>query len=287
VQPVEPPRKLRKVLGSFFHYLLEGHHLEPWQLQVNYRSTDTIVEYTRQLALYGDLFAWHKDHPHHALPPVPKGLPPWLAAVLDPALEVHAIIHNREGERASSPLEAKLAAEAIFAFHEQLAPADADAEERFWKEEVGVVAPHNAQGRLILQRVQELFAQHPGRSKLPQERLDALLRQAIYSVEKFQGSDRTFIIASMGVSARDQLSAEESFIYGLNRFNVLTSRAKQKLLLLCSRSFLSHIPTDRELLGNAALIRRYALDFCDQAEGVEVQNEEGQAEGVVRRWRAG
>ena len=287
VQPVEPPRKLRKVLGSFFHYLLEGHHLEPWQLQVNYRSTDTIVEYTRQLALYGDLFAWHKDHPHHALPPVPKGLPPWLAAVLDPALEVHAIIHNREGERASSPLEAKLAAEAIFAFHEQLAPADADAEERFWKEEVGVVAPHNAQGRLILQRVQELFAQHPGRSKLPQERLDALLRQAIYSVEKFQGSDRTFIIASMGVSAKDQLSAEESFIYGLNRFNVLTSRAKQKLLLLCSRNFLSHIPTDRELLGNAALIRRYALDFCDQAEGVEVQNEEGQAEWGVRRWRAG
>jgi hypothetical protein len=285
VQPVEPPRKLRKVLGSFFHYLLEGHHLEPWQLQVNYRSTDTIVEYTRQLELYGALFAWHKDHPHRALPPVPKGLPPWLAAVLDPALEVHAIIHNREGERASSPLEAKLATEAIFAFHEQLAPADADAEERFWKEEVGVVAPHNAQGRLILQRVQELFAQHPGRSKLPQERLDALLRQAIYSVEKFQGSDRTFIIASMGVSARDQLSAEESFIYGLNRFNVLTSRAKQKLLLLCSRNFLSHIPTDRELLGNAALIRRYALDFCDQVEGVEVQNEEGQGEGVERRWR--
>jgi hypothetical protein len=287
VQPVEPPRKLRKVLGSFFHYLLDGHHLEPWQLQVNYRSTDTIVEYTRQLELYGPLFAWHKDHPHHALPPAPKGLPPWLAAVLDPALEVHALIHNREGERASSPLEAKLAAEAIFAFHEQLAPTDADTEERFWKEEVGVVAPHNAQGRLIRQRVQELFAQHPGRSKLPQERLDALLRQAIYSVEKFQGSDRTFIIASMGVSARDQLSAEESFIYGLNRFNVLTSRAKQKLLLLCSRNFLSHIPADRELLGNAALIRRYALNFCDQAEGVEVQNEEEQAEGVVRRWRAG
>ena len=91
----------------------------------------------------------------------------------------------------------------------------------------------------------------------------------------------------MGVSAKDQLSAEESFIYGLNRFNVLTSRAKQKLLLLCSRNFLSHIPTDRELLGNAALIRRYALDFCDQAEGAEVQNEEGLTEGMVRRWRAG
>jgi hypothetical protein len=64
------------------------------------------------------------------------------------------------------------------------------------------------------------------------------------------------------------------------------SRAKQKLLLLRSRNFLLHIPADRELLGNAALIRRYALDFCDQAEGVEGQNEEGQAEGVVRRWRA-
>ena len=286
VQPVEPPRKLKKVLGSFFHYLLEGHHLEPWQLQVNYRSTDTIVEYTRQLELYGPLLAWHKEHPHPPLPPTPAGTPPWLTSVLDPTQEVHALIHEREGERVSSPLEAELAAATILAFRRQLAPADAEQEEKFWKEEIGVVAPHNAQGRLIVQRVQELFASEPGSLKVTPERLDELLRQSIYSVEKFQGSDRTFIIATMGISAKDQISAEEAFIYGLNRFNVLTSRAKQKLLLICSRTFLSHIPADRELLGNAALIRRYALDFCDHGALVEVKNEEGQVERVERRWRA-
>jgi hypothetical protein len=285
VQPVEPPRKLRKVLGSFFHYLLEGHHLDAWQLGVNYRSTDTIVEYTRQLALYSHLVAWHKEHPHAALPPPPPGLPSWLAAILDPAREVHALIHERQDERVSSPLEARLVAEAVVAFHRQLAPADAAQEEKFWKEEIGVVAPHNAQGRLILRLVRERFAQSPGQLKIDEVQLDKLLRQSIYSVEKFQGSDRTFIIASMGISARDQISAEEGFIYGLNRFNVLTSRAKQKLLLVCSRPFLSHIPADRELLGNAALIRGYALDFCDQGAPVTVENESGQPETIERRWR--
>ena len=64
------------------------------------------------------------------------------------------------------------------------------------------------------------------------------LKKAIVSVEKFQGSDRSLIIATMGISDNDQLAAEEEFIYDLNRFNVLTSRAKSKVILLCSRNFL-------------------------------------------------
>ena len=99
---------------------------------------------------------------------------------------------------------------------------------------------------------------------LSDEALMGLLRSTIYSVEKFQGSDRDYIIASVGISSRDQLSAEEAFIYDLNRFNVLTSRAKQKMLLVCSRNFLDYVPRDRDVLAYAARIRDYAMNFCNE-----------------------
>ncbi len=282
VQPVKPPKKLQKVLGSLFHYLIDGHGLPVHQLGVNYRSTDTIVDYTRSLALYEALEAFRKTQPWPALPPVPEEAPEWLAGVLAPALEVHAMIHERTGERASSELEAKLAAEAALWFFRQLGVVDAEAERRFWSEGLGVVAPHNAQGRQIIQWIKVLM---DGVSQLDDEELDRLLRTTVYSVEKFQGSDRTFIIASMGISAQDQLMAEEEFIFGLNRFNVLTSRARQKMLLLCSRTFLEHIPRDREVMAHASRIRAYALDFCVESDPLVVVNEHGMAENVLWRWR--
>jgi superfamily I DNA and/or RNA helicase len=50
------------------------------------------------------------------------------------------------------------------------------------------------------------------------------------------------IIASIGLSDRDQLRKENEFIYNLNRFNVLTSRAKNKVILVCSEEFLEFHP---------------------------------------------
>ncbi len=282
VQAVKPPAKLQKVLGSLFHYYLHGHGLPAWQLGVNYRSTDIIVDYTRSLGLYGDLAAYRKDHPWPALPPAPEGVAPWLAGVLDPSLDVHALIHERQGERATSELEAKLAAETVAGFYQQLGVSDAASERAFWTDRIGVVAPHNAQGRRIIQRIKGLLT---GVTRLGEEELDRLLRGTVYSVEKFQGSDRTFIIASMGISARDQLMAEEEFIYGLNRFNVLSSRAKQKMLLLCSRTFLDHIPRDRDIMAQASRIRAYALDFCENHALIKVVNEGGDEEKLTWRWR--
>ena len=58
------------------------------------------------------------------------------------------------------------------------------------------------------------------------------------------GFERLVAIKTM----HPHLAAEEAFIYDLNRFNVLTSRAKQKMLLLCSRTFLDYIPGDRDIM---------------------------------------
>src|SRR6056297_586367 len=172
-------------------------------------------------------------------------------------------------------------------------PKNEDEEMKFWTEKVGVVSPHNAQGRLIIQNLFELLTNTTTMSlldrKLPKTKLKQgflmeLLKNSIYSVEKFQGSDREVIIASVGLSDQDQLAAEEEFIYDVNRFNVLTSRAKKKLIVVCSENFLEYMPEDREILQFSGKMRKYCYDFCNREEPIVFQNPEGIQELLVFRW---
>ena len=64
-------------------------------------------------------------------------------------------------------------------------------------------------------------------------------------------------------SSVDQIRAEETFIYDLNRLNVLTSRAVKKMLLICSRTLLDHVPITRQMVGPAARLRDYAFRYCN------------------------
>jgi hypothetical protein len=282
VQQVKPPCRLKNVVDSLFHYLVEGHKLQPYQLSINYRSTPQIVDYTRSLGFYRQLIAFRQQQPYPPLPKPPASLPQWVQNILQPDCAVSTLIHRRIGEKTTSFLEAALVAEVIAGFFQQLGIATAQSERQFYEEELGVVSPHNAQGRLIIQSIKNRIGPS---SSLSSAELDRLLRQTVYSVEKFQGSDRTFIVASIGISAEDQLEAEEEFIYDLNRFNVLSSRAKQKMLLICSEAFLDYIPRDRDVMGYASRIRDFALEFCQQAMPVQAQNERGIGETLCWRWR--
>lgn len=288
VQAVKPPAKLRRVLDSAFHYYVLGHGVEHRQLQRNYRSRPTIVEYTRRLELYeAGLEAFREEHPYPSLPPPREDEPAWVRAVLADDKVVGTIIHGRRHETAVSPLEAKLAADLAVAFYRQMGVSSERDERTFWQEHLGIVAPHNAQGRLIARAIYDRLTAAGERrmTRLSDRDLMTALRATIYSVEKFQGSDRTFIIGSMALSSSDQLVAEEAFIYDINRFNVLTSRAKQKMLLLCSERFLEYIPRDREVFAFAARVRQFAYGFCDVEQALSVQNELGALEEPAVRWR--
>ena len=82
-----------------------------------------------------------------------------------------------------------------------------------------------------------------------------MLDSNIYSVEEFQGSDRSFIIGTIGVSSQDQLLSEQ-FLYDLNRFNVLISRAKHKMLSVLKNAFA--LFRQKKIMGVASQIRKYA-----------------------------
>lgn len=288
VQAIEPPEKLRRALDSAFGYFVgdEAHAVGRRQLRTNYRSRQTIVDFTARLGIYRDgLEAFHAKHPYPALPKVSAKAPPWVRAVLDDAVDVSTVIHETRHETATSPLEALLAAELCLAFIDQMGVRDAEGERRFWAEDVGIVAPHNAQGRLVTRAIYDrLTAATARRTALADDELMKALRATIYSVEKFQGSDRTLIIGTVAISSRDQLAAEEAFIYDRNRFNVLTSRAKQKMVLICSRAFLDYVPGDREVFAHAARVRDFAYGFCDREEAMEVTGPDGKSHPVT--WRS-
>ena len=197
---------------------------------------------------------------------------------------VSTVIHNRDFEVAVSPLEAEIVVQLIHTYYLMMSPTTDDDQRRFWQEEIGIVAPHNAQGRLIIRKALERIS-NTGINVLAEPELMSLLKSTIYSVEKFQGSDRTFIIASIGISSKDQLAAEEDFIYEINRFNVLTSRAKSKVVLICSLNFLEYFPKNREIMENAAKIRDYALNYCNYEKEATAINEESNQEGLTIRWK--
>ncbi len=296
VQPVRPPEALRTVLSSLFSYYVEGQPpqaaLPRHQLRVNYRSHPDIVAFTRTLQargerFYTDLEADQAARPRPPLPPVPPQISaPDLRALLDPDRVVGTLIHEREHETLLSPLEAAITARITAAFFEQAQLSSAAQERAFWREDIGVIAPHNAHGRLIRRRILQVLGP---RSHLGLAGLMAALEGSVYTVEKFQGSARTLVIASMAVSAPDQLAVEARFLYDLCRFNVITSRARQKMLLLCSRNFLTWLPRDREVAGWAHRIREYALSFCDASAlwANQVPDEHGGHEPIVEwRWRS-
>jgi len=274
VQQVEPPYNLRCVLNSLFSYYvgteaLQGHGIPYQQLTVNYRSNQQIVDYTNQLDCYDKEIQSHSHNAaYHLHGPCPAKIDPWIATLLDPTKIVCALIHDSHFETSVSGLEAEIVAKVIWGYYETVKStlASKTDEENFWDKIVGVVAPHNAQCHLIRRNIMILIQP----LHLSIEELQVKVQHCVASVDKFQGSERELIVSSIGISAKEQLQSEETFIYELTRFNVLTSRAKSKILVITSRNFLQYIPNDRETMESAAKIRQFTLGFCCRSQSLTV-----------------
>ena len=286
VQPILPPKNLNKALDSLFAYYVKHHEIFRTQLKTNYRSHQDIVDFTKTLGIYEGL------HPTTSLAKktlhgdIKKIKQLWIREILAPNKVVCSIIHKRKFEIAVSSIEAKIVAEIVVGYYEMCNITSEEEEKIFWKEKIGVVAPHNAQGRLI---IHDIFAKMTKASmiltKLDNSELMAHLKSTVYSVEKFQGSDRELIIASVGLSDIDQISAEGEFIYDLNRFNVLTSRAKKKIIYICSDSFLDFIPNDRNVMEHASHSYNYAYNFCNREKVIFIKNEKDNLDYIYFRWK--
>jgi hypothetical protein len=152
------------------------------------------------------------------------------------------------------------------------------APEQFWHEGVGVVTPHRAQQALVINGLQRLFGATAPLSKI---------RESVDTVERFQGQQRDVMIATFALGDPDAISDEDEFLLSLNRFNVMASRARAKLIVLVSRQVVDHLSSDPDVLRNSALLKTFVETFCGSRRPMTLGNlnPAGAARPVIGEFR--
>jgi hypothetical protein len=280
IHQAEPPEGLENMVGSVYNFFSKHHGVEPEALDLNYRSSKEVVGFCRNAGYDESLRAFS---PNLKLR-FPQGLPqakpeewpghlhwqPELNDLLDPEKPVGCFAYEDEISGQSNPFEADRIASLLFLLSGRLAedlenekdergnieaPSDRFyKEEDFWNEGVGVVTPHKAQRSRIITALRKTFpATDP-----------SLLRGAVDTVERFQGQERDIIIGSFGLGDPDAIKDEDEFLYNLNRFNVMASRARAKLLVFATRTVIDHLPGDLDTLRESRLLKSFADAYCNE-----------------------
>jgi DNA replication ATP-dependent helicase Dna2 len=269
IQPVAPPEGAGHLVGSlydFYRFYRKGEPgaagIMPVMLDRSFRSNREIVDFVR-LAGYGPEL--EAAFPNLRMRLVPGGhtrvggTTPTAVAVnrlldlaMDPERPLIALVHSDEFSSQRNDPEAGLVASLVCALRGRLLPAAGDEPldpVAFYRHGIGIVTPHRAQQAAVIERLLTV-----AQSRAEREALMA----AVDTVERFQGQEKTAMIASFGLGDVDQISAEEEFLYSLNRFNVIASRAKTKLIVLMSRKLVDYLPRDPDTLRKSRLVKHFA-----------------------------
>ena len=153
-------------------------------------------------------------------------------------------VHDEDGSRRSNAVEVT-AVEQLLAAAPPL-PAGS----------VAVITPHRAQRSLLATRLAALTG--PGGPV-----------GVIDTVERLQGGERPTVIVSGTVSDPTAVAENAGFVLNLNRANVAFSRVQDRLVVVCSRALLDHIPAEVEHYESAALwkaLRDLCSEFVAEAE---------------------
>ncbi len=97
-----------------------------------------------------------------------------------------------------------------------------------------------------------------------------LIRDAVNTVERFQGQQRDVIVASYALGDPDAIADEDEFLLSLNRFNVMASRPRAKLIVLASQEVINHLPGDIEVMRDSRLLKYFAETFLDRRTDMEI-----------------
>ena len=155
---------------------------------------------------------------------------------------------------ARNPLEAEIAARVVEWLSGHLLSDNGAVYDGlgFAKDGVAVLAPHRAQNSTIRYALAELGF---GSDDRPLPLVD--------TVDKLQGKERDVVVVSYGVADEEYAAAEADFLLSRNRFNVAATRARKKLVVLCSDAVLEAVPPDRRVLLESMMLkefRRYCSD---------------------------
>jgi len=293
IQQVEPPVGLEKLVGSVYDFMADHRGVKPVSLLENYRSNSAIVGFSRFAGYPAQLSAFFPDLRIATDVPLPKLRPrDWpqsiefaeeLAALLDPTQPISAFIYPEGRSSQWNDFEAQTVAALLVLLRRHLMKdlanlPDAGGSglhdaESFWKSGVGVVTPHRAHKALVVSRLQALFGPIGDDAQL--------IRDAVNTVERFQGQQRDVIIASYALGDPDAIADEDEFLLSLNRFNVMSSRPRAKLIVLASQEVINHLPSDIKIMRDSRLLKYFAETFLDSRTDISIPYQEGN--GIVHR----
>lgn len=184
----------------------------------------------------------------------------FIVAVLDPEYPLVVIVHEEAESQLRNDFERDLTLPLLGALH----AAGFQVQDGF-----GMVVPHRAQRAAMQQALRELLP--PGED---QEDIAA----AVDTVERFQGGERHAIIVSATESDPAYLLAAGKFLYDPRRLTVAISRARDKMVLVASRSVFDLFSPDEETFTHAQLWKDLLHRTCTvplwsgqiRGKGVEV-----------------
>lgn len=205
-------------------------------LQKSFRLPASIVELLKRLYALDDIeLEGSKITPPQvaATGVKPKG----LAGAWAGTSGLYLVVHDERESRQSNRFEAELI--------RQLAESAPNAPEG----SIAVITPHRAQ-RSVLENVLKLYSSVG----------------LIDTVERLQGGERPTVIVSGTVSEPGAISQTEQFILNLNRSNVAFSRSQDRLIVVCSRALLDHVPADAEVY-EATMLWKSLRTWCSEIVG--------------------
>jgi len=159
---------------------------------------------------------------------------PW-EAVWRSGHRLYLLLHDEQQSQQSNRLEAELVRRVIEAAG-PLGPAS-----------VAVVTPHRSQRALLKQALAGVA-----------EAVDV-----IDTVERLQGGERPTIVFSATVSDPVMIAQNVEFILDLNRSNVAFSRARERLVVIASRTLLDHVPAMVEHY-ESAMLWKWLRTMCQE-----------------------
>ena len=173
---------------------------------------------------------------------------PFVTAVLRPEHPIVVIVHDEAASQVRNPFEQRLVEPVLRAL------ASDDKYNLSPEHGLGVVVPHRAQRADLLNAVDVLKRIDP--------ETQGVLVSAVDTVERFQGDERTAILVSATESDRDYLLASSGFLYDPRRLTVAISRAKQKMVLVASRSVFTLFSPDEEAFANGQIWKNLLRRTC-------------------------
>ncbi|MDQ0614031.1 DNA replication ATP-dependent helicase Dna2 [Microbacterium sp. W4I4] len=292
IHAAEPPLGLENKVGSIYNYLLHDQGVPQEQLLVNYRSNATLVELGK-LAGYPDalraerpdLRIQYRDDVSLDDVRIELALSEDLVAVADPDRVAVTVTYLEGVSGQWNDFEAMTIADLVRWYHSTLvrglssAGTSSMTDEYFWTEAIGVVSLHRAQRSRIIELLRAAFVTASSDPRLP-----GWIESAVDTVERFQGQERDIILATYAVGDPDTVAEEEDFLHNLNRFNVLATRARAKLIVMASREIIQHTSNDLETIRTSEMLKDFVDVFCSNELLVDLPSPEGDVTTELR-WR--